>query len=253
MRAWLPLLLLLAVCASLAVTAPAAADFSPRDRVEVLWGGDWWPATVLRTRGDLARIRYEGYDASDDEWVGPRRIRARRVARVPRSSVEAESGGVFYPVRVLATRMCIEVARAGADPATRAWIDPRHIALAADGTRLAAPRLGEAVLVTEDGDTWLAEIVSVEPACARVHYVGYGSESDEWVPPRRLRRTVAVRAPRAGDAVEVEYEGQWYPAQILETLRGRVRVHYVGYGDDDDEWVSVRRLRAPVPGAAPAA
>ncbi len=245
----------LTVSASLLLAAPgpAAADFAPRARVEVLWGGDWWPATVLRTRGELARIRYEGYDASDDEWVGPRRIRARRVAPLRRSSVEAESGGAFYPVRVLATRLCIQVRRDGVEPATEAWIDPRHARRAADRGRVVAPRAGDGVEVAVDGEVWLAEIVSVEPACARVHYLGYGADDDEWVPPQRLRRTDAIRVARAGDGVEVAYEGEWYPAQILETRRGRVRVHYIGYGDDSDEWVSLRRLRAPRRAGAPAA
>ena len=45
--------------------------------VEVEWKGKWWNATVLEVAGERAKIHYDGYDASWDEWVGPDRVRAR--------------------------------------------------------------------------------------------------------------------------------------------------------------------------------
>jgi hypothetical protein len=46
--------------------------------VEVEWKGKWWKAKVQRVGDGLYFIRYDGYDASWDEWVGQRRIRVRK-------------------------------------------------------------------------------------------------------------------------------------------------------------------------------
>jgi hypothetical protein len=39
----------------------------------VEWHGSYWPAVVLSTDGDLARIRYDNYGSEWDETVGPDR------------------------------------------------------------------------------------------------------------------------------------------------------------------------------------
>jgi pentatricopeptide repeat protein len=50
---------------------------------------------------------------------------------------------------------------------------------------------------------------------------------------------------RPGRTVEVESEGGWWEAEILEVRGSRYRVHYVGWGDEWDEWVGKDRLRFP--------
>ena len=55
------------------------AQFAEGDKVDVQWEQDdqWYPATVVRGWYGLHRVRYDGYDATSDEWVGPARIRLR--------------------------------------------------------------------------------------------------------------------------------------------------------------------------------
>lgn len=53
-------------------------------------------------------------------------------------------------------------------------------------------------------------------------------------------------AGRASERVEVVWEGQWYPATILEVRGARYRIHYVGYGPEWDEWIDASRLRSSV-------
>lgn len=53
----------------------ASARFYEGDAVQVKWKGSWWPAHVLKAKGGLWKIHYDGYDSSWDEWVGPDRIR----------------------------------------------------------------------------------------------------------------------------------------------------------------------------------
>lgn len=48
---------------------------------------------------------------------------------------------------------------------------------------------------------------------------------------------------RRGDTVEVEWQGSWYPAEILNLLNGQYRIHYVGYGSNWDETVGPERIR----------
>jgi hypothetical protein len=52
-------------------------------RVEVEWGGTWWPAEILQTKGDKSQIHYTGWDASWDEWVTKERIRPAKGVRGP--------------------------------------------------------------------------------------------------------------------------------------------------------------------------
>jgi hypothetical protein len=44
-------------------------------KVEVEWGGTWWPAEVLKVRGNQYLIHYTGWSSSWDEWVTDCRIR----------------------------------------------------------------------------------------------------------------------------------------------------------------------------------
>ncbi len=59
-------------------TAPATGvAWKAGDKVEVLWGGKWWPSTVVQSDGARTRIHYDGWAATYDEWVTPERIRRR--------------------------------------------------------------------------------------------------------------------------------------------------------------------------------
>jgi hypothetical protein len=53
--------------------------FAEGAKVHVQWETDskWYPATVLKAWYGMHFIRYDGYDASWDEWIGPGAIRKR--------------------------------------------------------------------------------------------------------------------------------------------------------------------------------
>jgi hypothetical protein len=58
-----------------------------------------------------------------------------------------------------------------------------------------------------------------------------------------------------GSAVEVLSEGEWWDAHVIEldADASRVKVHYVGGVEDEDEWVDVcDRVRKPVTQVRPA-
>jgi hypothetical protein len=93
-------------------------------------------------------------------------------------------------------------------------------------------------------DTWYGARIEAARAdgSVRVHYAGYPAAQDEWVAAERIR----PRSPRryaAGTRVDAEWHGRWYPAVVRDARLGIHQVHYEGFSDDWDEWVSSRRLR----------
>ena len=60
------------------------------------------------------------------------------------------------------------------------------------------------------------------------------------------RVIAAVQDWFVGQEVEVYWKGQWYTATILAKEGGKYRVHYKGYGNEWDEWIGHKRLRATV-------
>ena len=56
------------------VARPAEA-YRVCQKVEVEWGGRWWPAEVVKVRGSQYFIHYTGWASSWDEWVSAYRIR----------------------------------------------------------------------------------------------------------------------------------------------------------------------------------
>jgi hypothetical protein len=43
--------------------------------------------------------------------------------------------------------------------------------------------------------------------------------------------------------IEVEWQGSWYQATVIKTEGAKTRIHYVGYPDSEDEWVTKERIR----------
>jgi hypothetical protein len=49
--------------------------------------------------------------------------------------------------------------------------------------------------------------------------------------------------PLISQRLEVRSEGDWYKARVVDARGGRYRVHYFGYEDSDDEWVTQSDFR----------
>jgi hypothetical protein len=48
---------------------------------------------------------------------------------------------------------------------------------------------------------------------------------------------------RVGQRVEVYADDDWYPAQIVDERDEGLKVHYYGYEESEDEWVTAERIR----------
>ena len=69
------------------------------DKAQVRWKGAWYPATVLRSRGNSCYIHYDGYNQSWDEWVGAERIQihgARPMAFFPHQYHVGDAVSVYW-------------------------------------------------------------------------------------------------------------------------------------------------------------
>ena len=55
--------------------AYSQSNFTVNQKVEVLWKGRWYKATVLTVKGNAYKIHYDGYASSWDETVPKNRIR----------------------------------------------------------------------------------------------------------------------------------------------------------------------------------
>lgn len=106
------------------------------------------------------------------------------------------------------------------------------------------PREGEHVEVRDSGRWWKARVLEEKDGRLHVRWVGLEGYPDEWVAPDRVRPVEAPRAYAVGSAVEVEWEGDWWPAVVRGVAEdGLHHVHYEGFDDSWDEWVTAKRMR----------
>lgn len=105
------------------------------------------------------------------------------------------------------------------------------------------PRLGRHVEVRyTDGAWYKAKVLRVGPKGTEVCYPEY-AETELVADPRRVRPYEPVMLP-AGRRVRVTWtDEKEYPAVIREAWYGLYRVHYVGYSNAYDEWVSSEQVK----------
>lgn len=117
----------------------------------------------------------------------------------------------------------------------------RHAVVATARARHSAD-VGRCVEVVQDGVWYPAQIIDSGGGRFNVHYFGYEDSDDAWVTPDRIREADRPRYA-VGTRVEVLWNKEWYPARIRARQRGVHQIHYDGYDDSDDEWVSTARIR----------
>ena len=100
------------------------------------------------------------------------------------------------------------------------------------------------VEVKSEGAWYKARIIDARGGRFRVHYFGWEDSDDEWVLLGQIRNSKGAQYG-VGTMVEVNWQGQWYAAQVLKLDRGEHLIHYVGYDGSWDEWVSSKRMRRP--------
>ena len=115
----------------------------------------------------------------------------------------------------------------------------------------AACKVGDKSEVLWKGTWYPATVKKVKGSECYIHYTGYGNDWDEWVGPDRIKiagETTAAAMPKSnftvGDPVSVNWKGSWYPARVIATGKGKWKIHYDGYDNSWDEWVTASRMRS---------
>jgi Caspase domain len=99
--------------------------------------------------------------------------------------------------------------------------------------------------INHDGEITLQELaedIRADMAFAEEQqsaFVATGVFTNQTVLARAEKRSSSEVSKR----VEVKSEGDWYKARIIDTGQGQYKVHYYGYDDWYDEWVSARQVR----------
>lgn len=105
-----------------------------------------------------------------------------------------------------------------------------------------SPRVGEHVEAKGMQNWYRGFIVDSRAGEQKIHYYGYESADDEWVPNARIRQFKPTQFAKNA-RVEVEWQGKWWPAKVLDAKGGSHLITYDGYGKEWDEWVTSKRIR----------
>lgn len=112
-------------------------------------------------------------------------------------------------------------------------------------TMLAGLRGSPIVDLNDDGEIDVSELGQYsELEMAFVERQKGVYDTNQAFPARwRLSRPAKRKVPRQGERVEVEWNGKWYRSEILATSNDQCRIHYSGFADSWDEWVTADRIR----------
>ncbi len=118
---------------------------------------------------------------------------------------------------------------------------PEAVLASTSGAR--GGRMGERVLAKAEGEWWKGRIVDARDGEERVRFVGYFEEDDLWLGPKNIKPLAAPKRYAVGTEVDVKWQGEWWPARVLEEKDGTHLIRYDGYGSEWDEWAPPARLR----------
>jgi hypothetical protein len=210
---------------------------------------------LARTRpGDMLFVYYCGHGFEDDDGVPlfatwdagagspgwpmadlPQQIaREFHGAHVLLAADACLSGALVRAARVMSVPYMVLASTTAVETSTENWTFTEALL---DGLR------GEPWADTDgDGDVDLGEVareIRDDMAFAEDQQSAHGGT---WSPATVLAVSRGVSAPRVGERVQVDSEGDRYPARVIAARNGLLRVRYFGYEVSDDEWVKPSRV-----------
>lgn len=104
--------------------------------------------------------------------------------------------------------------------------------------------VGDKLEGEENGKWYQVTILKVEDGKYFIKWDNYSDTYNQWIEGDKLRkRTVVTDNYNVGDKLEGIDLGVWYPVTILEIKDGKYKIHWDGYNDSYDVWVSASQLR----------
>ncbi len=105
---------------------------------------------------------------------------------------------------------------------------------------------GSHAAVLFDGAWYGATVLSSTEGKSKVRFLGWDptTKTGGFAFPDATVTANQMHRPTADSpAIEVKWNGEWYPAVIREKKREKFHIHYMGYPDSDDETVGPDRVR----------
>ena len=98
---------------------------------------------------------------------------------------------------------------------------------------------GDKVEVLWNSKWYPASVIDVPSSTTwKIHYTDYSDSFDEVVGKDRIRLVW-----KKGDVIQVKSSSTWYKATILEVNGSKYKIHYDGWSDSWDEWVTTDRMK----------
>lgn len=129
-----------------------------------------------------------------------------------------------------------------------AYYVPENMAnwvVATDVTSKKNKRIGEHVWVNYDGEDYLGFIVDANQNTYQVRFFSYTNNETDWVAAKQLKPFRCKKDFAVGSAVQVYYEDdkKWYAAKVLKKFSCLHYVHYEGYSNEYDAWISPDNIK----------
>lgn len=121
------------------------------------------------------------------------------------------------------------------------------------GDLVLAKVTGDYAAAVVDGAWYGVTVLEIMEGKAKVRFLGYDSTTSRgsYPMPDQVLDHEYLDFPGDFPPAEVESEGVWYPAKVLQRRPMTYKIHYVGYPDSDDAVVPPSRIRFPFAGTAP--
>lgn len=103
-------------------------------------------------------------------------------------------------------------------------------------------RFGDRVEAFSENGWYKAYLIDKRPDSFKVHFYGYDSSEDQWVPVDKIRSARLLQYA-IGSKVLVEWKKKWYAATVVDVKGGSHFITYTGYGREWDEWVATNRIK----------
>ena len=227
------------------VVAPAQSSSAARvgERVEAYSVDGYYRGFIREVQGDKYKVRFYGYEESDDELISADKIRRA----VPKQyeigeNVSVELSGERFIARVLNVRGGSHLVEYDSyNPEKNEWVPSKRIR-ELTAAELNPPDLefavGDLVEASDYRGVWYkSKIVGITNNKYRVHFLGWSEGFDETVVPQRVRTSDAFVS-----TVEVSRKGVWEKGYIIDSRYGTEHLIYYPQWDEE-EWVKDERIR----------
>lgn len=105
-------------------------------------------------------------------------------------------------------------------------------------------RVGERLEAQDEGQWWRVKVLDAKDGKLLVTWLGWDKKWDRWIDEKEAR-AYKPKLFSGGTVVEVEWDGTWYKAKVMQNRLGLHLVHYEGFPASDDEYVPRKRIRLP--------